>query len=629
MDRLSIEEATGINIPFLPGNTFKEQSSDYRKPHSLGYKNGYPIQKLQLLGIGLEPIDINTQLLNTSADQLLQSLGSDPKLTYGDKRFHAKPITPRFVPAFVALDKVVLRFDAYFKETVHESTEQYHLRKVRILYFLEDDSISVIEPPVENSGIPQRTFIKRQRLPKEVSGDNLPQSYYSIRDFNIGINVTFYTRTFRIIGCDKFTENYMTQTEGIVLNEKEKMPNDPYIDIRNRPRRDYSVPSVSPVVHHNDKLKKFLDFDRQVLRFYCVWDDRNSMFGELREFVLHYYLVDDCVEVREIAQPNNGRDPFPILLKRQQLSKNENGNEKYISKDLRIGAVVNVLGRPFLIRDCDDYTRRYYSDNFNLTELEMAPIQFEGEDNVVHGLAQETAPYNGYGTIEDSLGSCKYLVLKPPKKDFIKMLENEHKVLRFVAKMESKHKEDKDRRFVISYRLADDMMTIYEPPQRNAGVLGGKFMERTRVLKPVSHSTLSSVSALGSTQTPLYYNADDLYIGARLDIFRHKFVLLDADEYVFNYMEERPEEFKFSDRNLVVKNLKNLGKVNGKGQEVLKKLENQDKTKSGLLDRSAFVKTVKEVFENQLNEHEIITVSRAYEDKNRRVEYKKLVTSFL
>ena len=46
------------------------------------------------------------------------------------------------------------------------------------------------------------------------------------------------------------------------------------------------------------------------------------------------------------------------------------------------------------------------------------------------------------------------------------MLENEHKVLRFVARLDSKHKEDRDRRFVISYRLADDTMTIYEPPQR-------------------------------------------------------------------------------------------------------------------------------------------------------------------
>jgi hypothetical protein len=93
---------------------------------------------------------------------------------------------------------------------------------------------------------------------------------------------------------------------------------------------------------------------------------------------------------------------------------------------------------------------------------EAIPFEVEGPPKPDHSLP----PYNGYGSVEDSLGSCKHLVLKPPKKDFIKMLENEHKVLRFVARMESKHKEDQDRRFVISYRLADDMMTIYEPPQR-------------------------------------------------------------------------------------------------------------------------------------------------------------------
>ena len=37
--------------------------------------------------------------------------------------------------------------------------------------------------------------------------------------------------------------------------------------------------------------------------------------------VLHYYLVDDCVEVREVQKPNNGRDPFPILLRKQRLPK--------------------------------------------------------------------------------------------------------------------------------------------------------------------------------------------------------------------------------------------------------------------------------------------------------------------
>ena len=98
--------------------------------------------------------------------------------------------------------------------------------------------------------------------------------------------MTFYGRTFRIVGCDKFTENYMTNTEKIVLGTPEPMPIDPYVESRHRKLRDYSVPGISPAIKHNDKLKKFLEFDRLVLRFYCIWDDRTSMYGECREFVI-------------------------------------------------------------------------------------------------------------------------------------------------------------------------------------------------------------------------------------------------------------------------------------------------------------------------------------------------------
>ena len=153
------------------------------------------------------------------------------------------------------------------------------------------------------------------------------------------------------------------------------------------------------------------------------------------------------------------------------------------------------------------------------------------------------------------------------------MLENEHKVLRFAAKMvtllkfghhlilgqESGHKEDEERKFVITFRLADDMMTIYEPPERygqlarsslfhsNAGILGGKFLERTHVLRP------------GATHShPSYYTANDLYIGASLEVFNHKFVLTNADDYVFHYMEENTAQFPKSDTALVLKKLRSL-----------------------------------------------------------------------
>ena len=62
-------------------------------------------------------------------------------------------------PAWVAYDRQVLSFTGYFQEAVHEKNdEQYRIRKVNIFFYLEDDSVQVNEPPVENSGIPQGNY---------------------------------------------------------------------------------------------------------------------------------------------------------------------------------------------------------------------------------------------------------------------------------------------------------------------------------------------------------------------------------------------------------------------------------------------------------------------------------------
>jgi len=39
-----------------------------------------------------------------------------------------------------------------------------------------------------------------------------------------------------------------------------------------------------------------------------------------------------------------------------------------------------------------------------------------------------------------------------------------------------------------------------------------------------------------------YYNAGDFYVGATLEFNRHRFVLIDADEYAFNYMEQHRDQ---------------------------------------------------------------------------------------
>lgn len=80
-----------------------------------------------------------------------------------------------------------------------------------------------------------------------------------------------------------------------------------------------------------------------------------------------------------------------------------------------------------------------------------------------------------------------HLIPEPPKKDYIKLMENEHRVLRYEGILDSMKADDQGRRFVISYRLADDTVSVYEPQVRNSGIIGGQFLQRSRVAKPGKH----------------------------------------------------------------------------------------------------------------------------------------------
>ena len=72
-----------------------------------------------------------------------------------------------------------------------------------IYYFLTDDTVYVTEPKVENSGIIQGVFIKRQKVPRTLDER---YDYYHWKDFNISVNMNFFGRVFRIVDCDDFTK---------------------------------------------------------------------------------------------------------------------------------------------------------------------------------------------------------------------------------------------------------------------------------------------------------------------------------------------------------------------------------------------------------------------------------------
>lgn len=59
--------------------------------------------------------------------------------------------------------------------------------------------------------------------------------------------------------------------------------------------------------------KQFLDNDRRVLRF--------NVSCEGNPYIIHYYLADDTMDIREVHFANNGKDAWPLLLKRQKIPK--------------------------------------------------------------------------------------------------------------------------------------------------------------------------------------------------------------------------------------------------------------------------------------------------------------------
>ncbi len=154
-----------MSLPFLPGNTFDRKigQNKHHLSHHFDNRNGTQMMVGQdKPGIGGVPLP--GQDLRAKNSMYPKGEGSDK-------------------PAWVAFDKQVLCFDAYFQESVVErASEQYRVRNVRIYFYLEDDTVQVIEPRTKNAGYNQGIVINRHRVPKPKPYDDL---FYTIEDFNV------------------------------------------------------------------------------------------------------------------------------------------------------------------------------------------------------------------------------------------------------------------------------------------------------------------------------------------------------------------------------------------------------------------------------------------------------------
>ncbi|GMH37490.1 hypothetical protein BSKO_05363 [Bryopsis sp. KO-2023] len=607
-------------IPMLPGYTVTAPivptpDSTFKKGQTLNYTKGYANEGglMQVEGDGTARFE--TLRNTTTATQSKTALNST-------------------MPKWVELDRKVLRFYGYFKESVVESRlENHRVRKVVIYYYLADDTMHVAEPKQDNSGLPQGVFIKRHQLNKE---DETP---YTCTDLFIGAKLVLYGRTIFIVDCDDFTRSHM-QDMGIELAAPEPYPSDP-IDLYKETykKKQTGIPpnprvddltrfleaklGKPPNVLEEDRLRQFLENNRKVLRFYCLWDDRQSLYGDRRPYVLHYFLEDDTGELLETNEANSGRDPFPVFLKRGPLLKEHHmfmsvtnrthKDQCYSPDDFRIGARVQIQNRNFFIFDCDDFTRQWYRSIYHVDEEELRPLDIA--EDITPFAQPALPPHNGYGLLEDTKQNCTSLLPKPPKKDFHKLMNKDNIILRFSARMVETERfklsvADRDRKFIVSYFMADDTISVYEPPVRNCGIIGGKFLERSRIFKPKVEEAY------------MYF---DLFVGGVVDIHHRGFELLEADEYTYTYMENNRHVFVMADAEALLRSLRK--QIAGREDEVRKCFINIDTDGSGHLSGDELEAALTHA-DFKFTRHQVIALRRRMDrDKNGTIDIEEFLAA--
>lgn len=507
-------------IPFLGGGVNPSPKEHYGRKSTFLETNGYTVPK---------PTETSTAAPDVDATELAMTT---LRMTYGERLSteNKKEETKAFCPDFVKLDKQVLFFKAYMQQTVHESaTERYRVRYFNMYYYLEDDTVTISEPEIENSGMPHGPFVKRCKL------DGIHWT-----TLNVGANITVNSKVLRLYETNSSTAKFL-ESEGILVGKTEEPPKDPYTETRktkDHPNIIHDTPSEF------DKFKQFLVLDRKVLRFKATWEDPNEPGHRLKAQV-YYYLVDDTVEICEVHEKNDGRDPFPILLGRTKVPRNYRAvpldfpsavlelsdaeTQDFVSPaDFAIGKDVGIFGRVFFIYDMDEFTKTFYRRNFDVQDF--TPV--EVDEPAPPKQEPEIPPYTGIGSPEDSYLSCVMIDPKAPagQKSLLQLLKHDNMVLRFVSKLDpAKHPDNEGRTFILSFRLADDYVSIFEPPVKNSGIQGGTILSYQLVKSPGCNPDL-----------PSYLKPTDFYVGATVEIFAHHYIISGCDRAVLNFMEANP-----------------------------------------------------------------------------------------
>ena len=541
-----------IKLPNLPGMRFDDpEKNNFQKKQNFGYNANIMIEKC------------NPNMINEQEQKLIQSLKSqlgetNIKTFVNNMSINRVNDNDNFddeVNDEQAIKPNVLSFKGYFEEAaVQSALENIVMRKVVIKYYLDDHTIEIVEPKVKNSGMPQGKFLKRQRVPKNLNYNE----FISFNDFEVGSFVVIFNREIKIYAINNFTREFY-KANGTEQPESFESPKDDYTKTIEKKTVKLNDPDLNEYKQYsevrlgggnfNDGLDKYLKNDGKVLIFDVVWSDE-TYAGGLNFYKLHYHLSDDKIEIKEINEANNGKTPFPLFLKRLRLPKQlkmshvpgmiPKNTEYYEAQDLVLGSNVKIYNREFLIINCDQFTKDYFKDNFNLDQVKIEGYSRDKKNTKKVDI--KVPPHNGFGSEEDSLSNCYNLIPKPPRIDMAKMFMYDKITLRFICRIMNDEFDLPDRKLIMSFYCGDDSFMLNLLTGKNSGIINGKFLERKKYKNDL---------------TGTFLKPEDLFIGQIFSINKHQLQIIQGDNFSLQYMEAMTDVFGSHTRSAIVEKLKN------------------------------------------------------------------------
>lgn len=319
--------------PKLPGNIITHD------PTKIDFKKISASQYDKVLNNEAKPKSfVNIPRLRTpDAVQLRDEKSSSFSQTVFTNPFNTD-ISEQFQPDWVKLDKQVLRFFGFFRESIVESkVEDSRVRKLTVYFYVTDGTLSIYEDRETNSGIIQGPFLRRGKVNKpENSAANNADSYgsgfelsaaaakasaasssstsnafnmtvtnktafYEMQDLGVGRDIYVYGKWIRLFDCDEYTrEFYAAQgiaqapKQDVLVDKFHENTKNKFVAKRDNSMKDYLEHKLGGGKVHSQK--QFLENDRKVLKFDAKYDGLN--------YIIHYFLADDTVEIREIHQNN-------------------------------------------------------------------------------------------------------------------------------------------------------------------------------------------------------------------------------------------------------------------------------------------------------------------------------------